>query len=267
MPSANTAKGMIQATRLKPVAVGAAITVGPYCCTKPWRMRSSLSPLSRAAMSWSRILSEDWQPTWLHSSRIWPHPQVHIMRWPRSLKRASVLGPAPTKRKTAAVRMRAWRARRLKRRLIKFNSARPPGNLVVPPGLESPRALFPALKRWANMGRPSGAGLRPSFESKSDRSFSRTGVSAPHSSLIGEFLGENFISVACSCVRGCGNRRGCGYRDGDGIGHESDYRSEDHDDQADPDPGHEWVQVRFDDRATGGFVLAFVDQIDVVDRE
>jgi penicillin amidase len=31
-------------------------------------------------------------------------------------------------------------------------------NLVVPPGLESFVPLFPALKRWAKLGRPSGAG-------------------------------------------------------------------------------------------------------------
>jgi hypothetical protein len=32
-------------------------------------------------------------------------------------------------------------------------------NSVVPPGLESFFPLFPALKRWAKFGRPSGAGL------------------------------------------------------------------------------------------------------------
>ncbi len=31
-------------------------------------------------------------------------------------------------------------------------------NSVVPPGLESFFPLFPALKRWAKLGRPSGAG-------------------------------------------------------------------------------------------------------------
>jgi hypothetical protein len=30
-------------------------------------------------------------------------------------------------------------------------------NSVVPPGLESFSALFPALKRWANLGCPSEA--------------------------------------------------------------------------------------------------------------
>jgi hypothetical protein len=30
---------------------------------------------------------------------------------------------------------------------------------VVPPGLESSSLLFPALKRWAKFGRPSGAGF------------------------------------------------------------------------------------------------------------
>jgi hypothetical protein len=32
-------------------------------------------------------------------------------------------------------------------------------NSVVPPGLESVVPLFPALKRWAKLGRPSGAGF------------------------------------------------------------------------------------------------------------
>src|ERR1035438_6198768 len=32
-------------------------------------------------------------------------------------------------------------------------------NSVVPPGLESFLPLFPALKRWAKLGRPSGAGF------------------------------------------------------------------------------------------------------------
>ena len=32
-------------------------------------------------------------------------------------------------------------------------------NWVVPPGLESFFSLFPALKRWAKFGRPSGSGF------------------------------------------------------------------------------------------------------------
>ena len=32
-------------------------------------------------------------------------------------------------------------------------------NSVVPPGLEFFFPLYPALKRWAKFGRPSGAGL------------------------------------------------------------------------------------------------------------
>jgi len=35
----------------------------------------------------------------------------------------------------------------------------PAENSVVPPGLESFLRLFPALKRWAKLVRPSGAGL------------------------------------------------------------------------------------------------------------
>ncbi len=42
--------GMIQATRLKPVVVGAASTAGPYLETKPARTTSSESPRSRARL-------------------------------------------------------------------------------------------------------------------------------------------------------------------------------------------------------------------------
>jgi hypothetical protein len=31
---------------------------------------------------------------------------------------------------------------------------------AVPPGLESFLPVFPALKRWATFGRPSGTGIR-----------------------------------------------------------------------------------------------------------
>jgi hypothetical protein len=32
-------------------------------------------------------------------------------------------------------------------------------NLIVPPGLESFFPLYPALKRWAMLGRPFGTGF------------------------------------------------------------------------------------------------------------
>src|SRR5512146_3223716 len=88
---------MIHATRLKPVVVGAASTTLPYFCTKPCRIRSSLSPRFMAAINSVRILSDDGQPTWLHSSNTWPQPQVHISLCPRLLKRA-LLSPAPSSR-------------------------------------------------------------------------------------------------------------------------------------------------------------------------
>ncbi len=47
--AAKTANGMIQATRLKPVVVGAASTVAPYFCTKLCSTSESLSPRSRPA--------------------------------------------------------------------------------------------------------------------------------------------------------------------------------------------------------------------------
>src|SRR6202011_1866989 len=50
-PKTRARNGMIHATRLKPVPVGAASTVGPYFCTKSCNVRSSFSPRSRPAMS------------------------------------------------------------------------------------------------------------------------------------------------------------------------------------------------------------------------
>ena len=47
---------------------------------------------------------------------------------------------------------RRWLCRRVKLGHTAENS-------VVPPGLESFLRLFPALKRWARLVRPSGAGL------------------------------------------------------------------------------------------------------------
>ena len=69
---------MIHAVRSKPVVVGAASTVGTYFCTKACCTRLSLSPRETAAMSSLRMPSESGQPTWLHSSRIWPQLQMHI---------------------------------------------------------------------------------------------------------------------------------------------------------------------------------------------
>ncbi len=69
MASANTANGMIHATMLKPLSVGADSTVLPYFCTKLCKMSESLSPRSRPAVSSLRMRSEYAQPTWLHSSK------------------------------------------------------------------------------------------------------------------------------------------------------------------------------------------------------
>src|ERR1039458_7871193 len=233
MPSANATKGMIQATRLKPVAVGAAITVGPYSCTKPCRMRSSLLPLSSAASSWLRILSEDWQPTWLHSSKTWPHPQVHIMRWPRSLKRAES-SPAPMKRKTAAVRTRAWIARR-----VNFSCITQTGGFV----------------RWPSAAKAAiDAALMALLKPRPFKTKSRIRLA-------------HFISVPRSHVRWSSGRHGRCHLHSGGIRHERDDRPEDHDDQANPNPGNQRIHVRFNDRASVGLVLAFVDQIEVAHQK
>ena len=51
-PNASATNGMIQAMRLKPVAVGAASIVAPYFWTKLCRTRSSLSPRSIPPDEW-----------------------------------------------------------------------------------------------------------------------------------------------------------------------------------------------------------------------
>src|SRR5579862_7766761 len=73
--------------------------------------------------------------------------------------------------------------------------------------------------------------------------------------------------ITCSHVRGLLNWLGYCYRDGHRVWNERDYRSEDHDDQANPDPGNQRIQVRLDDGASGGFVFPFVDEVDVTDKE
>src|SRR5436305_9923028 len=78
--AANTAKGAIHATRLKPEAGGAASTVAPYFPAKVLKILSSLSPLVMPERSRSSSSEELGQPTWLHSPRISAQPQVHIRR-------------------------------------------------------------------------------------------------------------------------------------------------------------------------------------------
>src|SRR5580658_10430694 len=102
-PKNSAANGMIYAARSKPLAVGAARTVGPYFCTKLCSTRLSLSPRETAAMSSLRMPSEAGQPTWLHSRRIWLQPQIHIIWWPISLKR---LAGSPAPRRVKSVRLR-----------------------------------------------------------------------------------------------------------------------------------------------------------------
>jgi hypothetical protein len=61
-----------------------------------------------------------------------------------------------------------------------FNSGKPTHrkkrvcfqNWAVPPGLDWPFPLFPALKRWAKFGRPSGAGSLWLFSSQSNHKVS-----------------------------------------------------------------------------------------------
>src|SRR5208337_378920 len=74
---------------------------------------------------------------------------------------------------------------------------------------------------------------------------------------------DDFISVSRSHLCRSSSGYGCGYLDGGGIWHQRDYGAEDHDDQANPNPGYQRIQVRLNDGASGGVVLAFIDQIDV----
>jgi len=106
-PKKSAAKGTIQAVRLNPVVVGAASTVGPYFCTKACCTKLSLSPRATCAANSLRMPSESGQPTWLHSRRIWLQPQMHMIWWPRSVKRVAG-SPAPEKTKTARQRTSAW---------------------------------------------------------------------------------------------------------------------------------------------------------------
>src|SRR5260221_2527643 len=156
------------------------------------------------------------------------------MRWPRSLKRAES-SPAPMKRKTAVVRMKAWSRRR----------AGLPGM-----GQTCVLARWPSAAKAAIDFPAPTARLKPRpFKTKSRTRF------------------EDFISITCPHMSRSANRRGCGYLDGDGIRHECDDGAEDHDDQADPDPRDQRIQVRFNDGTSGGLVLAFIDQINVVHQE
>src|SRR6266446_1518261 len=50
----------------------------------------------------------------------------------------------------------------------------------------------------------------------------------------------DFTLVTCSHMSRSANRRGCGHLDGYGVRHECDDGAEDHDDQADPNPGDQW---------------------------
>src|SRR5208282_4116126 len=165
------------------------------------------------------------------------------MRWPRSLKRAES-SPAPMKRKTAAVRMRAWNAR---------------------------RTGFPILGQVGGFSRwPSAAKAAIDFGALTARLKPRPFKTEPKACPFkakSRTRFDDFISVTCSDLRRSANRRGCGNRDGGGIRHEGGDGAEDHDDQADPNPGHQRIQVRFNDGPSGGLVLAFIDEIDVCHQE
>src|ERR1700733_2448113 len=115
--AANTAKGAIQATRSKPCVVGAASTVAPYLAAKLVRICSSVAPEAMAALSSSRIWPDEGQPTWLHSPSNWAQLQVHMRRWPRSLKRRLAL-VAPVEKQTAMARSTACAVLRRKAILL-----------------------------------------------------------------------------------------------------------------------------------------------------
>src|SRR5271163_4571618 len=76
-----------------------------------------------------------------------------------------------------------------------------------------------------------------------------------------------FISVTRSHMRRSSSRHRRGHVYGRGVRHEGDDGPEDHDDQADPDPGDQRIYVRFDDGASVGLVLAFVDQVEIAHQQ
>src|ERR1700694_4883810 len=154
------------------------------------------------------------------------------MRWPRSLKRAES-SPAPMKTITATASAAACN-----QRLKRVQSCC--GRRQLPSFARLGRARAPV---------PTQDSV-PSLDTES---------------ALDEI--EDFISVTCSYMRRSANRRGCGHLDGDGIRHERDDGAEDHDDQTDPDPRDQRIQVRFNDGPSSGLVLAFIDQIDVVYQE
>ncbi len=129
---AKTANGMIQATRLKPVVVGAANTVLPYFCTKLCSTRESLSPRSMPAISSLRMRSEYVQPTWLHSSKIWLQPHMHIRPCPSLLKRASV--SAPKKVMASSATRTTWAMRSFEFRVSSFKLGTSKFQIVIPKG-------------------------------------------------------------------------------------------------------------------------------------
>src|SRR5450631_364436 len=107
------------------------------------------------------------------------------MRWPRSLKRAES-SPAPMKRKTAAVRMRAWSRR---------------------------RAGFPGMGQTGSFVRALAARLTPRpFKAKSRTRFENF-ISVPRSHV-----------RRCANRRGRGNLHGHGiwYQSNDGAEHHDD---------------------------------------------
>src|SRR5947209_7216031 len=157
-------------------------------------IRSSLSPRSSAAISSVRMRSEYWQPTWLHSSRIWPQPQTHIMWCPSDWNRAS-WSPAPIRARMAAERSATW--------AVRFNNL----------DLDNDNNLIP-----------------------------------------------------CSRGNGSDSRGHCGAH-GCAIGHQRDHRSENHDQQPQPDRRYHRIQVRLDDRPPGVLVDAFVNQIKIADDQ
>src|ERR1700722_559273 len=73
--------------------------------------------------------------------------------------------------------------------------------------------------------------------------------------------------VSCTYRGWSTNLRDHSCWDGNGIGHESYDRAKHHDDEADPDPWDERVDMRFDDGTSGGLVDAFVNEIEIADEK
>jgi len=84
------------ATSSNPPRIGAANTVAPYLAANQFSIDVSEAALSICACDSAIMPGETGRPTWLHSSSIWPHPQVQIKLCPTLSNRDVGFAPSMT---------------------------------------------------------------------------------------------------------------------------------------------------------------------------